>query len=388
MSAQRPSEPLCVLHVVAPARVGGLETVVRSLTAGLRERGHDARVAAVLSADEAAHPWCEQLRTSGVPVDEIRVSGRAYLRERAAVRSLCARHGARILHTHGYRPDVIDAGVGRRLGIPRVTTVHGRIGGDWRNRLYERLQLAAFRSMDAVVAVSRPLAEELSRDGVRSSRLRVLPNAYAADRPLLEREAASAELNLPLLHGSPPRIGWVGRLSAEKGLDVLLDALALVGDHGPTLSVVGTGRDERVLRERAERLGIAGRVTWHGNVPDAGRLLGAFDLFVLSSRTEGTPMVLLEAMAAGVPIVAAAVGGVPDVVTEEEAYLVPPDNIAALAAAVRTALAERSDAAARVVAATNRLTATFAVEPWLAGYERLYRTLLAAPVGGAGGVPR
>src|SRR5207245_7018221 len=102
---------------------------------------------------------------------------------------------------------------------------------------------------------------------------------------------------------------------------------------------IGEGPGRRQLKARARRLypDGEGRVRWHGAVRDAGKLFTAFDLFVLSSRTEGSPIVLFEAMAAGVPVIATTVGGVPDTVSTEEAVLVPPEHAPALAAAIRAA---------------------------------------------------
>src|SRR2546430_15130133 len=100
------------------------------------------------------------------------------------------------------------------------------------------------------------------------------------------------------------------------------------------------------MRARAVKLGVADHIRWHGVVPDAERVYTAFDVCVLSSRTEGTPVVLFEAMAAGVPVVATAVGGVPDVLSAEEAVLVASEDPVGLAAGIRDVYAD-ADAAAR-----------------------------------------
>jgi glycosyltransferase involved in cell wall biosynthesis len=136
--------------------------------------------------------------------------------------------------------------------------------------------------------------------------------------------------------------------------------------------VIGDGPDVEQLRERSASLGFGARVRWHGAVPGAGGLMAAFDAFVLSSRTEGTPMVLLEAMAAGVPVVATTVGGVPDVVSGGEALLVPPEAPASLAAALRTLLLDPAGARERAAAARARLQA-FDAGLWLDRYDAVYR---------------
>jgi glycosyltransferase involved in cell wall biosynthesis len=123
---------------------------------------------------------------------------------------------------------------------------------------------------------------------------------------------------------------------------------------------------------------LADQVRWCGAVSDAAQLFKGFDVFVLSSRTEGTPIVLFEAMAAGTPIVATSVGGVPDVVSSREALLVPPDDPGALADAVRRVWADPVAAAARARRARERLETGFALAPWLASYDRIYRSLRSA----------
>ena len=368
-------DPLCVLHVLAPARVGGLERVVQALAVGQRQAGHRVCVALVLGSGAADHPLLEPLAGAGVEVFPLALPPRAYLRERAAVVDTCRRVRPDVVHTHGHRVDVLDASAVRSVGLPTVTTVHGFTGGDWKNRLYQRLQRRAFRRFDAVVAVSRPLAADLAAAGVPASRLHVVPNAWpAAEQPLSrERARQSLEVGQERFH-----VGWVGRLTPEKGADVLLAALPYLEDIPLAVSMVGDGRARHQLEARATRGGIAERVRWFGSVRDAGALFAGFDVFVLSSRTEGTPIVLLEAMAAGAPIVATSVGGVPDVVSAHEALLVRPDDPVALAAAIRRVWSDPAGAAARAGRARRRLTTAFAPGPWLASYERIYRSLQGA----------
>src|SRR5256885_5660485 len=359
-----------VLHVMAPAEVGGPEHVAQALASGQRSAGHRVSGAAVLGEGARAHPFLGPLAAAGVDVYPLRVPLKAYFRERAAVVDICRRTRPDLVHTHGHRVDVVDAGAVRRLGIPTVTTVHGFTGGDWKNRLYERLQRRAFRRLEAVVAVSRPPADELARAGVPAARLHVVPNAWPAREEPLPRDQARQALAVP-----PGRfhLGWVGRLTAEKGADVLLAALGLLTDLPLVASVLGAGRERARLEAAANRQDLGGCVRWFGNRPGAGRLFSAFDAFVLSSRTEGTPIVLFEAMAARGPIVAPAVGGVPDVVSSQEALLVPPDDPAALAEAIRGVRSDPAGAAARARRARERLARAFAVGPWLARYEQIYR---------------
>ncbi|MBK7349657.1 MAG: glycosyltransferase [Gemmatimonadales bacterium] len=360
-----------VLHALAPGPAGGLESVVQMHARGWVARGGEAAVALVLDEGADLPEPFGALAEAGVRVFCHPVPHRAYLREQAQYRSVLATWRPDVVHCHGYRADLIAGRAARTAGIARVSTVHGFTGGDWKNRLYERLQLRSFRRFSGVVAVSRPIAARLVSTGVPRDRVHLIPNAWAPGLPPLARAEARVRLGV----GPADRlIGWVGRLSREKAADVLLEALARVEQ---VAVVVGDGGERDALRQQAGALGVAGRVRWAGLVPEAGRYFSAFDCYVLSSRTEGTPIALFEAMAAGVPIVTTRVGGVPDVVGTAEALLVPPEDPAALASAIDAVFTDPGAAAARAARAAARLADQYALEPWLERHAELYRAVMA-----------
>lgn len=369
-----PPGPLpSVLHALAPGPAGGLESVVQLLARGWAKLG--GRVGLALTLDRGAElaPAFRELAGLGVELFPLELPPRAYLAERRAVDAVVARFRPEVVHTHGYRADLMAGGVAQRRGCGRVSTLHGFTGGDWKNRLYERLQLRALRRYDAVVAVSAPIVDRLTALGFERGRVALIPNAWAPHAAPLAPAEARAALGLP---AGATLLGWVGRLSPEKGADIFLAALAQLARREVQAVFVGEGRERAVLEAEAARLGITDRVRWLGLVPGAGRFVGAFDAFVLSSRTEGTPIALFEAMAAGVPIVATRVGGVPQVVTHEaEALLVPSEDPAALAAALEESLGDPAASAARVARARARLTAEYALGPWLERHRVLYTSL-------------
>lgn len=348
--------------------------MVRALVLGARGSKVEARVAAVIPSGRPDHSFVRAFRDTGVEVFTIEVPRRGYLKEREGVARLCRTLHPDVVHTHGYRADVLDAPVARSLGIPVVSTVHGFTRGDTKNRFYQWLQRRALRRFDAVVAVSRPLADDLA-GSISRERLYYVQNACCASEPPLDREVACRELRIA---PNGFRVGWVGRLSAEKGPDILVEALGQLGDLPLAVSFVGPGPMRPALEARAAALGVGNRITWHGVVAGAGRFLRAFDVLVLTSRREGTPVVLLEAMAAGVPIIAADVGGVPDVVSSKEALLVPPQDPCALAAALRDILQHPTAARQRAHMARERLEREFGVPAWLGRYEAVYRAVHAA----------
>lgn len=350
-----------------------METVVHALARGLADSGNRVHVVSV-SDDPPATRFLDRFAGTYVCTETLGAGGRDYARERTAFIKLLNRVRPSVVHTHGLRPDVVDAAAARAVGVPTMTTVHGYTDASLRAWLYGYVQRRRLHTFDAVVAVSTPLSRRLA-PYVPPARLHVIQNAFAQAERLHDRTDARARLGI-----SDERflIGWIGRLSPEKGLDVMLEALArLADDVGPSvvLAVLGDGNERQRLERRARALGIAELIRWHGVQRSAGTLMKGFDVFVLSSRREGTPMVLLEAMFAQAPIVSTRVGGVPDMLTNDEAILVPRGDPRALAHAIRDVMTKPSDARRRAGRARERLIAHHGVDRWLSRYESLYRQL-------------
>ena len=383
-----------ILHLLAPAPFGGLERVVQSLAFEQARSGHDVHAAAILDPGVTDHPVLAALEAHGVGVHPLTIAARAYRLERALVRRVCEDVRPDVVHTHGYRVDVLHSPVARSLGIATVATAHGFVGGDWKNSLYEYIQRRAFRRCDAVVAVSRPMRDGLIESGIPPERVHCVPNAWADPIPFLPRAEARRTLGID---SAAWCAGFIGRISREKGPDTFIDALAALmhgeralaaredeaaraDTNGVRAVLVGEGRMRDELMQRTDAPDIGGAVQWPGAIENAGRLIRAFDVVVLSSRTEGTPMVLLEAMAAGVPVIATRVGGIPDVVSHEEALLVPADDPQSLATALRMVWNDPQAAALRSTRAAERLHSEFSATVWRERYDEVYRSCLDTPV--------
>ncbi|MEJ2540587.1 MAG: glycosyltransferase [Gemmatimonadota bacterium] len=365
------SEPLFVCHICAPGEVGGLERVVQGLALGQHRSGLRSEVISVIEPGEGPHAFAGPLREGGVPVHEVRLPGRAVLAERRAVRDLLEGLSPDVLHVHGYRPDILHGTTARSLGIPTVSTSHGSTNSGGKTAFFEWLQTRLMRRAGAVVAVSTPIARKLEGSGVPPRLIHVIPNAWVGGTPFLSRDEAREALGI-----EPERrvVAFVGRLWTEKGPDVFVEALLRVSDPSVLALVIGDGFERSRLEARVREAGQEDRFRFMGSVNPAAPLFRAFDLFVLSSRTEGTPIVLFEAMASGVPTVVTPVGGVPDVVGQDGALVVPSEDPEALARAVQASLDDPRTAQARARSALERLEA-FGADPWLERHERLYRSL-------------
>jgi glycosyltransferase involved in cell wall biosynthesis len=208
-------------------------------------------------------------------------------------------------------------------------------------RLYEQLDRLHLRFMDHVVAVSAAQADKVRRAGVRGDRLTTISNAVDPDRFADSDGRYRAKLQR-YFRGTRERIiGAAGRLSPEKGFDILIEAAVRIVDVDPTAGFVifGDGPCRPALQQQIAGLGLTGSVILAGFRHDLDRYIPQLDLFVLPSYTEGLPNVVLEACAAGVPVVATAVGGTPEIIEDgQSGFLAPAGDAEQLAAAIDEAL--------------------------------------------------
>jgi len=290
-----------------------------------------------------------------------------------------------IVAVWAYPDGAAAARIARVFGCPVITCV---MGSDVNQlpldpRLRPHL-LAGLESCYRVVAVSEALRARLLEWGITPERVVVQRNAVDGKRFVpRDRQQARAALGLPLDRSI---LVYVGRLGHEKGPDVLLEAFARLRsadpERPPLLAIVGGGALAGELEARAAALGLGSDVRFMGERPgeEVPSWISAGDLLCLPSRREGCPNVVLEALASGRPVVASRVGGVPELLDEETGALVPPDDPAALAEALRTTLARSWD--------PERLRASVEYLSWDAVGRRYYDLMAAALGGPTGGRPR
>jgi len=377
-----PERPLSIMHLCAPAHVGGLERVVQGLVTGQAGSGHRVAVVAVVEPGADTDAFLAPIEQTDAESIRIEVPGRGYLREIRRVGATLSSWRPDVLHTHGYRSDLLHGVGARRRGVATVTTLHGssRMGGA--SHLFEWIQVRALKRFDAVVAVSDPLRASLVSTGLRADRLHLVPNAWTPPDRMVERGEARRRLAAP---EARPVIGWVGRLIPIKGCDVFVEALASLTEHDWVARVVGDGPERPRIEALARRLGLQDRVAFLGAIPDAARLFEGLDLFVLSSRSEGTPMVLLEAMGASLPVVATEVGGVPGVVRDgSSGWLVPSEDRQALAAALEEALLDPELRRNRAEVGAHDVRTRFGFDGWIRRHEAVYRSALRVRNGHGG----
>lgn len=290
-----------------------------------------------------------------------------------------------ILLCHGYKANILGRLAARRVGVPAVAVSRGWTWENRKVRVYEWLDRRHLRFMDRVVCVSDGQAERVRRwCGVPDSRVSVIRNsaritAFAAPDPAARGKLLSF---FPGGNHVSRVVLAAGRLSPEKGFTVLVEAAATILRHdaGAGIALFGEGVLRPDLERRVAELGLAGRLVMPGFRSDLDSLIAAADVVVLPSFTEGLPNVALEASAAGVPVVATAVGGTPEVVADgETGFLVPPGRPEVLAAKVaellrNSALRERMGVAGRA-----RMRERFTFDAQADAYLKLFASLKPAP---------
>jgi glycosyltransferase involved in cell wall biosynthesis len=321
-------------------------------------------------------PATEWLGEQGIPVHHLR-RGRFDPRILSDLVSLARERGARILHVHGYAAADFGRLAARAVGAKLVLHEHF---ADPRMPLYQALADRLLRGRtDGAIAVSRSTREFLVQQrSVPEDRVRLIWNGAPLDEfAPVPRERALAvrrELGLP---DDALVVGTIGRLNAQKGHRFLLEAASILLPRQPRarLLVAGDGDLMGELRSQAAALGIADRVVFAGHRTDVPGLLGALDVFCISSLYEGTPLALFEAMAAGKAIVSTSVDGCREVLEDGvTGVLVAPADAAALADGLDRVLGDASLRAAlgrQALAASRRYDVRTCVEEMQAFYEEL-----------------
>jgi glycosyltransferase involved in cell wall biosynthesis len=323
---------------------GGAEKVVLSLINGVNAELYELVPLIFSVPGKTGNPFLQHLHASGktcciITLDKYKMK---YLNPPAnfiEAYRLFKKNKFDLVHTHGYRADVLGVILSKITGTPVISTCHGFISTDAHLKLYNKLDRMVLRYADRVMAVSEEIKINLMRNGLKDSRIEVVQNAVLINQNK-EQCARNRQEKRRLLEISRTEtlIGYVGRLTEEKGVKYLIEAFALLNQQydQAKLLIIGDGPQRKELQTLAGQARIGKKVIFAGFMTDIDSWLPALDIFVLPSLTEGTPMALLEAMSHGIPVIASAVGGVPEVIASEtNGFLVPAGNPGQIMNAIR-----------------------------------------------------
>jgi sugar transferase (PEP-CTERM/EpsH1 system associated) len=372
VSAQfRAAGPVRVMHVVYTLRTGGMEMGVVKLVNGLDPARVRSSICSTTPAGEI-----KALVQPSVPVFELSRRAGNDLRIVRALYRLFRQERPHVVHTHAWGTLLEGLVAARAAGVPVV--VHGE-HGTLQLRAHQRwLQRMGWSAADRLLSVSSVLAERMAATtGFSASRITTIRNGVN-----LERFRLASPLSARAALGLPPDariVGTVGRLVPVKDQATLVDAVAELGRSGvvATLVIAGDGPERARLEARATERSVDLRLL--GYRPDVEQVLGALDVFVLSSTSEGLSNTILEAMAAGRPVVATRVGGAEEMIADGvTGVLVPPSDAAAMAAALRRVLGAADRGAAMGAGARQRVETEFTLAGMMQRYERMYTEVAQA----------
>ncbi|MCP4005225.1 MAG: glycosyltransferase [bacterium] len=366
-----------ILHVIDSFGLYGAERVVLTLMEEHRRSGHQPILGSIGSPGAAMPAIEAEASRRGLRVEGFRMLDGPNLSGALRIAHFARAEGVDLIHSHGYKGNILLGFLPRRWrGAPMISTLHGWLGvrrWSWL-RLFEALDGLSLRRLDAVVGVDPGMFSHPRLRRVSCRRLLAIPNGVTP----APREALPGDPAIARLLSSGPTLVSLGRLSPEKGYSVLLEALRRSIDRDADLRLVvfGEGPERGRLDAEIETLGLSERVLLAGFAREVRSYLSRFDGFVLASVTEGWPISVLEAMQSGLPVVATAVGGVPEQLADGEVgILVAPGDPSRLAEALcrlyhdpalRGRLAEQAKA---------RVERNYTSRRMASAYEALYRSL-------------
>jgi glycosyltransferase involved in cell wall biosynthesis len=371
-----------IVHAIARLNVGGAALQVLELAAGQRRRGHDVLVVhgELAEGEESMAYRAAELDVPDRYIPELRRE-LSLVRDWAAIRALRQLIRAKrpdVLHTHAAKAGAVGriaallSGNARPRG--RVHTFHGHVLRGYfdpgRERVFTLAERLLARTTSALVAVSPEVRDDLVALGVApTDRFAVIPYGFDFPQPSITAGQRDGFV-----------IGYSGRLTAIKRPLDLVRALAGVVERGvdATLVVVGDGEERDDAERLAAGLGVADRCRFAGYQRDMPAWYGTFDAFCLASANEGTPVAAIEALAAGVPVVATRVGGTPAVVDDgETGFLVQVGDVAAMADRLVELASDRERRREMGRLGSERTRERYGVERMVDDVERLYERLLS-----------
>lgn len=360
-----------IAHVLSSYGVGGQERVALDLAIGQKARGHDVSVISLAPAPDGA--MAQEFAQAGITVGRVPKRGGLDPTLVPRLARELRRQRIDVVHTHNPLPLIYGAPAARLVGAAAIHTKHGINPGSRGHRLLRR---AAAQLTHAFVAVSDTTeAQARAQHDAPASKITTIPNGIRLDRYAPDPEArAAARVELGL--GDAWVMGTVGRLDQFKNQAMLVRAAAPLLSSNVRLVIVGEGDARAEVEAAVAALPDPRWVVLTGRRMDVPKLVHAFDVFALSSKSEGLPLVVPEAMAAGLPIVATSVGGLPSVVDEGVTGLLVPVDEAAFGAALRTLATDHARAKAMGEKAREVALARYSHDRMVDAYLALYARAL------------
>lgn len=364
-----------ILQLGSPTGLYGAERWILALLRHLDSNKIESIVSVIKDEPGLKLPLCEKASSAGFPTHVFKAYGKLNLSAVRHLRGYLLQKRVDILHTHGYKTDLIGllASVGTDCRI--VSTPHG-----WSNnagiklQVYEKIDRTVFPLFDAVAPLSEGIYLELARLPGLKSKLHLIRNGV----DISEIDAENTIVPTIRQWKAEGRFvcGYIGQLIPRKGLEILLEAFARLQVPGTKLAIIGEGEQRQQLEHMSVSLGIAKDVKFFGFRDNRLSFLRGFDAFVLPSSLEGVPRCLMEAMAAGVLVVASNISGCRDIVSNcKTGYLFKVDDIESLCHVLKRAISDKETSKKLVNNARLLINNDFSAKRMANEYTSLYERL-------------
>jgi glycosyltransferase involved in cell wall biosynthesis len=310
-----------VLQLISSSGFFGAESVLYELSKGISQLGVDNVIGIFRNSYKPHLELVERANRNNLKYEIFPCRGKLDIFTLIQLIKFSRKYHVDLFHSHGYKADLYAYIASRALGKPVIATCHNWNTSDVRSKIYYALDKMILRGFDRVVSVSHSVREELIRHGVNDRKALVIPNGVAIDKYRRRTSGLRKEFNIK---ESSRVVGSVARLTSEKGLCFLLNAAKAIQDEykDTVFMIVGDGPLYEDLRNMAKDLGISDSVILTGQRDDMANVYSTFDMVVVSSLTEGFPMTVLEAMAAGKAVIATAVGEIPRIIEHKRTGIV------------------------------------------------------------------
>jgi len=337
-----------VLQLGSPTGLYGAERWILALIKHLDPQKVESIVGVIKDDFEQEALLCREAEKSGYKIQIFDAHGKVNFSVIKQLKAYILRGKIDILHTHFYKADIIGLLATRGTPCKIISTPHGWTQNpDFKLRIYEIIDRLIFPFLDAVAPLSEKLIQPLERIPGLKNKLHLIKNAVDISEVTSENKTAKELIEWKKKDVFV--IGYIGRLILGKGLDILFHALAKLKNINWKFAIIGEGEEESALKQLAQELRIADKISFFGFRPDRISFLLGFDVFVLPSRSEGTPRCVMEAMASKIPVIASDIPGCRNLVTDNQTGLLfPLDSTNNLSQKIMSILHNRS--------ATERMT--------------------------------
>jgi glycosyltransferase involved in cell wall biosynthesis len=367
-----------VLHIYQNSKIGGIQQQILSVVRGYDREKFNPAVCCFGPKMELG----EEIEKAGI--DFVALNRQRYNKFSIGIivdlYRLMKEKNIHVLRTHKYRANLYGRIAGKLAGVPVIIASEHNIYRDEKEKRFIRRATNKILAMvtDKMVTVSDAIRKDILRyDRVSPSKIMVLHNGVDTERFKAGVNFSDTRKQFAMSKDDVV-IGFVGRLVINKGLNYLIEAVALLKKNDNVkLLIVGDGSLMEELKQMAKDKGLEESVIFTGLRRDITDILSSIDIFVLSSIKEGFPNSLLEAMAMGKPVVATAVGGIPEVIDHEiNGLLVQPVDIEGLAAAIKTVIDNPLMAKNMGIAARDFIVKNYSIIATVRKWEALYKSLL------------